>query len=306
MDDARLLAASAVGDREAFAAFYRRHLPVVIRFLVAETRDRELAADLTVEVFATAMLAAGRYRPEQSTALPARAAVRGHRGAVAVAVDGVRRREPRVGRRHRCSRARADSEHQSPRLRGGRSPGRLGHIDRQGTRRGRSRERASSRARRESPSGQERTRLHHQGKAPPAAAGSRHIPPATPRSRHTRNTAQKTRRWLAEVQGHVPVSDSDGPPRRRWAHRRRSPEHPPKRDPARRHTPAGLSARNGLTPPQHDPSTDDRGHHRSLPRSGSDMPPNHVTIGHRVTARHRRILALLSNAISVHRASSPF
>lgn len=70
MDDARLLAASAAGDRGAFAVFYRRHLPVVLRFLIGETGDRELAADLTAEVFAAALLTARRYRPEHSSALP--------------------------------------------------------------------------------------------------------------------------------------------------------------------------------------------------------------------------------------------
>jgi len=69
-DDAALLAASARGERAAFAAFYRRHLAGVLAVLVAETRDRELAADLTAEVFAAALLAAGRYRAEHPTALP--------------------------------------------------------------------------------------------------------------------------------------------------------------------------------------------------------------------------------------------
>jgi RNA polymerase sigma factor (sigma-70 family) len=70
MDDAGLLAASTAGDREAFARFYRRHLPAVIRFLLNETGDRELAADLAAEVFAAAMQAADRYRPEQPSGLP--------------------------------------------------------------------------------------------------------------------------------------------------------------------------------------------------------------------------------------------
>jgi RNA polymerase sigma factor (sigma-70 family) len=70
MDDDRLLAASAAGDRNTFAVFYRRHLAAVIRVLIAETADRELAADLAAEVFATALLAAGRYRPEHPSALP--------------------------------------------------------------------------------------------------------------------------------------------------------------------------------------------------------------------------------------------
>src|SRR5580700_6939130 len=69
-DDAGLLAASAAGDREAFACFYRCHLPAVLRFLLRETGDRELAADLAAEVFAAALLAADRYQPERPSALP--------------------------------------------------------------------------------------------------------------------------------------------------------------------------------------------------------------------------------------------
>jgi len=38
--------------------------------LAAASGDRELAADLAAEVFATALLAAGRYRPEHHSALP--------------------------------------------------------------------------------------------------------------------------------------------------------------------------------------------------------------------------------------------
>src|SRR6202034_2211053 len=68
--DETLLAASATGDRAAFASFYRRHLAAVLGFLLRETRDRELAADLAAEVFATALLAAPRYRPEYASALP--------------------------------------------------------------------------------------------------------------------------------------------------------------------------------------------------------------------------------------------
>jgi RNA polymerase sigma-70 factor (ECF subfamily) len=69
-EDQALLAASARGDREAFAAFYRRHLAPVVAHLVAATGDRELAADLAAEVFAAALLGAARYRPERSSALP--------------------------------------------------------------------------------------------------------------------------------------------------------------------------------------------------------------------------------------------
>jgi len=68
--DLALLAASAAGDTRAFACFYRRHLPAVVRFLVGRSGDRELSAELAAEVFATALLAAGRYRAECDTALP--------------------------------------------------------------------------------------------------------------------------------------------------------------------------------------------------------------------------------------------
>jgi RNA polymerase sigma-70 factor (ECF subfamily) len=85
-DDAALLAASANGDRGAFAAFYRRNLATVLAVLVAETHDRELAAELTAEVFAAALLAAPRYRPEHPSALPWLAGIARHK-----ARDSVRR-----------------------------------------------------------------------------------------------------------------------------------------------------------------------------------------------------------------------
>lgn len=69
-EDEELLLAAARGEREAFAVFYRRHLPWVVGVLVVETRDRELAADLTGEVFAAALLSARRYVPEHATAAP--------------------------------------------------------------------------------------------------------------------------------------------------------------------------------------------------------------------------------------------
>jgi RNA polymerase sigma factor (sigma-70 family) len=69
-EDGALLAASVRGDRAAFARFYRRHLPAVLAFLLRESAERDLAADLAAEVFAAALLAAGRYRPEHPSALP--------------------------------------------------------------------------------------------------------------------------------------------------------------------------------------------------------------------------------------------
>ena len=40
-----------------FGGFYRRHLPMVIGWLMREVRDAELAADLCGEVFAAALVA---------------------------------------------------------------------------------------------------------------------------------------------------------------------------------------------------------------------------------------------------------
>ena len=59
--DAELLARSQ-RDPEAFAMFYRRYEQLVAGWLMRETRQTELAADLTAEVFATAYLAAPRFR----------------------------------------------------------------------------------------------------------------------------------------------------------------------------------------------------------------------------------------------------
>src|ERR1700722_131188 len=94
--DETLLAASATGDRGAFASFYRRHLAAVLGFLLRETGDRELAADLAAEVFATALLAAGRYRPQ-----PARARARRWGGGPAGERAGESRGRGRAGARAR-------------------------------------------------------------------------------------------------------------------------------------------------------------------------------------------------------------
>ena len=64
--DDELLAAVACGDGAAFATFYRRHLPTVVGFLLRETGDREVTADLTAEVFAAIFLVARRFRPRGS------------------------------------------------------------------------------------------------------------------------------------------------------------------------------------------------------------------------------------------------
>jgi RNA polymerase sigma factor (sigma-70 family) len=65
--DAVLLAGTRA-DPDAFAAFYRRYERLILGYLLRRTGDPELAADLTAEVFAAALRAASRYRPESSSA----------------------------------------------------------------------------------------------------------------------------------------------------------------------------------------------------------------------------------------------
>jgi DNA-directed RNA polymerase specialized sigma24 family protein len=64
LTDAELVARTA-SDMEAFAAFYRRHVGWVLRVAARRTGSREHAGDLTAEVFAAAMLSAGRFRSER-------------------------------------------------------------------------------------------------------------------------------------------------------------------------------------------------------------------------------------------------
>jgi len=57
-------------DREAFGAFYDRHVRVVLIELRRRGLPPDEALDLTAEVFATALVASRRYRPDEA---PARA-----------------------------------------------------------------------------------------------------------------------------------------------------------------------------------------------------------------------------------------
>lgn len=67
--DDDLLVATAAGDSAAFGEFYRRHVGVVLGFLVRRTGSYELAADLAAETFAGALVACRRYRPGGAPAL---------------------------------------------------------------------------------------------------------------------------------------------------------------------------------------------------------------------------------------------
>jgi RNA polymerase sigma factor (sigma-70 family) len=69
LDDAGLLAATAT-EPEAFAAFYRRHVPAVLAYCRRRTGAPDLAFDLCAEVFAAALQASARYRPRHATAAP--------------------------------------------------------------------------------------------------------------------------------------------------------------------------------------------------------------------------------------------
>jgi RNA polymerase sigma factor (sigma-70 family) len=62
------LLAGARKEPDLFAAFYRRYERLILGYLLRRTGDPEVAADLTAEVFAAALRAAGRYRPESQTA----------------------------------------------------------------------------------------------------------------------------------------------------------------------------------------------------------------------------------------------
>jgi RNA polymerase sigma-70 factor (ECF subfamily) len=67
--DAQLLAA-VDSDADAFSVFYKRHERMIVGFLMRRVRDPEVAADLTAEVFAAALEAAGRYSPSGVSAAP--------------------------------------------------------------------------------------------------------------------------------------------------------------------------------------------------------------------------------------------
>ncbi|HEX4804808.1 MAG TPA: RNA polymerase sigma factor [Conexibacter sp.] len=66
--DAELLERGRHGDAEAFAVFYRRHERLVLAWLLKQTRDASLAADLAAETFAAAYLGADRFQPDVAPA----------------------------------------------------------------------------------------------------------------------------------------------------------------------------------------------------------------------------------------------
>jgi RNA polymerase sigma factor (sigma-70 family) len=86
-EDAMLVARIARGDKAAFTTVYDRYLPLVLRWSLRETGNREIAADLAAETFAAALIASPRYRPGK--------------GSVGAWLLGIARNKLRESRRRR-------------------------------------------------------------------------------------------------------------------------------------------------------------------------------------------------------------
>jgi RNA polymerase sigma factor (sigma-70 family) len=67
--DDELLIAAGRGDGEAFGIFYERHLAAVVAFVRPRVGGAEVAADVTAEVFAAALLSCERYRRGEAPAV---------------------------------------------------------------------------------------------------------------------------------------------------------------------------------------------------------------------------------------------
>ena len=68
--DDDLIAGIAAGDREAFAALYRRHRPDVYRFALHVSGSPQVADDVSQDVFMAVINDAGRYRSGRSGVVP--------------------------------------------------------------------------------------------------------------------------------------------------------------------------------------------------------------------------------------------
>lgn len=84
--DAEMVGRIARGDRVAFGELYDVYLPLVLRWSLRETGNRDLAADLAAETFAAALIASPRYRASK--------------GAVGTWLLGIARNKLRESRRH--------------------------------------------------------------------------------------------------------------------------------------------------------------------------------------------------------------
>src|SRR3954464_901979 len=55
-------------DPEMFGVFYDRHVKAMLGYFARRTRDPEVAADLTAETFASALVARRRFKPRDAPA----------------------------------------------------------------------------------------------------------------------------------------------------------------------------------------------------------------------------------------------
>ena len=60
-----VLLARTAGDPRAFGPVYERHAGAITAYLRRRTGSTELAVELTAEVFASALIAASRYKPDE-------------------------------------------------------------------------------------------------------------------------------------------------------------------------------------------------------------------------------------------------
>jgi RNA polymerase sigma-70 factor (ECF subfamily) len=68
--DEALILRIVSGDRDAFAALYRRRRADVYRFALHISGSRSVADDVTQDVFMAVIHDAGRYRPDRAAVLP--------------------------------------------------------------------------------------------------------------------------------------------------------------------------------------------------------------------------------------------
>jgi RNA polymerase sigma-70 factor, ECF subfamily len=68
--DEALIVRIVSGDRDAFAALYRRHRADVYRFALHISGSHPVADDVTQDVFMAVIHDAGRYRPERAAVVP--------------------------------------------------------------------------------------------------------------------------------------------------------------------------------------------------------------------------------------------
>lgn len=61
--DGELLVAASSEEPDAFATFYRRHIPGLLSFFRRQVGSAELALDLAAETFAAALDGSSRYEP---------------------------------------------------------------------------------------------------------------------------------------------------------------------------------------------------------------------------------------------------